>query len=172
MHKNATKCNKTQSKWCINKHGASKIIDTFETYHPPSAPLPVGRGGEGMRAVVRIRVACSLFCERSLCSCSGVSSCRVPPHLAGRGGGEVSLGGAASTKVGGEFWKALEIWLHATIPRRRLLPAAATQGHRVGHTVLDDDDEVASSFFLCERIFCSVTAASKSPAQPSGLVPG
>jgi hypothetical protein len=33
MHKNATKCNKTQSKWCINKDGASKIIDTFETYH-------------------------------------------------------------------------------------------------------------------------------------------
>jgi hypothetical protein len=32
MHKNATKCNNTQSKWCINKHGASKIIDTFETY--------------------------------------------------------------------------------------------------------------------------------------------
>jgi hypothetical protein len=32
MHKNATKCNKTQSKWCVNKHGASKIIDTFETY--------------------------------------------------------------------------------------------------------------------------------------------
>jgi hypothetical protein len=34
MHKNATKYNKTQSKWCINKHIASKIIDTFETYHP------------------------------------------------------------------------------------------------------------------------------------------
>jgi hypothetical protein len=33
MHKNATKCNKTQSKWCKNKHGASKIIDMFETYH-------------------------------------------------------------------------------------------------------------------------------------------
>jgi hypothetical protein len=33
MHKNATKCNKTQNKCCINKHGASKIIDTFETYH-------------------------------------------------------------------------------------------------------------------------------------------
>jgi hypothetical protein len=33
MHKNATKCNKTQSKWCKNKHGASKIIDTCETYH-------------------------------------------------------------------------------------------------------------------------------------------
>jgi hypothetical protein len=26
------KCNKTQGKWCKNKHGASKIIDTFETY--------------------------------------------------------------------------------------------------------------------------------------------
>jgi hypothetical protein len=33
MYKNATKCNKTQSKWGINKHGASKIIDMFETYH-------------------------------------------------------------------------------------------------------------------------------------------
>jgi hypothetical protein len=32
MYKNATKCNKTQSKWCENKHGASKIIDTFEMY--------------------------------------------------------------------------------------------------------------------------------------------
>jgi hypothetical protein len=32
------KCNKTLSKWCKNKHGASKIIDTFETYQcPPSA---------------------------------------------------------------------------------------------------------------------------------------
>jgi hypothetical protein len=39
MHKNATKCNKTQSKWCINKHGASKIIDTFETYQVPELLL-------------------------------------------------------------------------------------------------------------------------------------
>jgi hypothetical protein len=30
MHKSATKCNKTLSKWCKNKHGASKIIDTLE----------------------------------------------------------------------------------------------------------------------------------------------
>jgi hypothetical protein len=33
MHKSAMKCNKTLGKWCKNKHGASKIIDTFETYH-------------------------------------------------------------------------------------------------------------------------------------------
>jgi hypothetical protein len=32
MHKNATKCNKTLSKWCKDKHGASKIIDKFGTY--------------------------------------------------------------------------------------------------------------------------------------------
>jgi hypothetical protein len=32
MYKNATKCNETIGKWCKNKHGASKIIDTFETY--------------------------------------------------------------------------------------------------------------------------------------------
>jgi hypothetical protein len=30
---NATKCNETQGKWCKNKHGASKIIDSFDTYH-------------------------------------------------------------------------------------------------------------------------------------------
>jgi hypothetical protein len=35
MYKNATKCNETIDKWCKNKHGASKIIDTFETYQPP-----------------------------------------------------------------------------------------------------------------------------------------
>jgi hypothetical protein len=32
MHKSAMKCNETQGKWCKNKHGASKIIDTFEMY--------------------------------------------------------------------------------------------------------------------------------------------
>jgi hypothetical protein len=32
MHKSATKCNETIGKWCKNKHGASKIIDMFETY--------------------------------------------------------------------------------------------------------------------------------------------
>jgi hypothetical protein len=36
MHKNATKCNETLSKWCKNKHGASKIIDMFDTYHTPT----------------------------------------------------------------------------------------------------------------------------------------
>jgi hypothetical protein len=40
MHKNGTKCNETLSKWCKNKNGASKIIDTFETYQdlPKSSP--------------------------------------------------------------------------------------------------------------------------------------
>jgi hypothetical protein len=33
MQKSATKCNEIIGKWCKNKHGASKIIDTFETYH-------------------------------------------------------------------------------------------------------------------------------------------
>jgi hypothetical protein len=44
MHKNATKCNKTLSKWYKNKHGASKIMDTLETYHiapaSPASPAP------------------------------------------------------------------------------------------------------------------------------------
>jgi hypothetical protein len=37
MHKSATKCNETIGKWCKNKHGASKIIDTFETYQDAAA---------------------------------------------------------------------------------------------------------------------------------------
>jgi hypothetical protein len=35
VYKSTTKCNETLGKWCKNKHGASKIIDTFETYQPP-----------------------------------------------------------------------------------------------------------------------------------------
>jgi hypothetical protein len=56
MHKSATKCNETIGKWCKNKHGASKIIDTFETYQwlrlelKPTIkrlPLRVAKGGIG-----------------------------------------------------------------------------------------------------------------------------
>jgi hypothetical protein len=36
MHKSATKCNETVGKWCKNKHGASKIMDTSETYQEAS----------------------------------------------------------------------------------------------------------------------------------------
>jgi hypothetical protein len=39
MHKSATKCNETLSKWCKNKHGASKIMDTLETYQGGPASL-------------------------------------------------------------------------------------------------------------------------------------
>jgi hypothetical protein len=34
MYKSAMKCNETIGKWCKNKHGASKIIDTYEMYQP------------------------------------------------------------------------------------------------------------------------------------------
>jgi hypothetical protein len=43
MHKSATKCNETVGKWCKNKHGASKIINTLETYHPPNRPSLAAR---------------------------------------------------------------------------------------------------------------------------------
>jgi hypothetical protein len=46
MHKNAPKCNETLSKWCKNKHGASKVIDTFETYHGPSLETRKRNDGE------------------------------------------------------------------------------------------------------------------------------
>jgi Na+/H+ antiporter NhaB len=34
MHKNATKCKENIKQLVLNKHGASKIIDTFATYQP------------------------------------------------------------------------------------------------------------------------------------------
>jgi hypothetical protein len=40
MHKSATKCNETLSKWCKNNHGASKIMDTLETYHVALSKKP------------------------------------------------------------------------------------------------------------------------------------
>jgi hypothetical protein len=41
MHKNATKFNETLNKWRKNKHGASKIMDTLETYQPTLDQVPV-----------------------------------------------------------------------------------------------------------------------------------
>jgi hypothetical protein len=42
MHKSATKCNETLGKWYTNKHGASKIIDTLETYQLASSNEELG----------------------------------------------------------------------------------------------------------------------------------
>jgi hypothetical protein len=50
MHKSATKCNETLGKWCKNKHGASKIMDTLETYHWPAAHAAVNRPSRGRYA--------------------------------------------------------------------------------------------------------------------------
>jgi hypothetical protein len=36
MHKNATKCKQKTKQLVKNKHGASKNIDTFATYHLPT----------------------------------------------------------------------------------------------------------------------------------------
>jgi hypothetical protein len=60
MHKNATKCNKKQSKWCINKHGASKIIDTLETYQRGAY------GGEYLRTELHLRARGGRRLEKKL----------------------------------------------------------------------------------------------------------
>jgi hypothetical protein len=70
MHKNATKCNETIGKWCKNKHGASKIIDTFETYQSPLditcklgqeelGSLDTVSGGGGLQGQLRERADAS-----------------------------------------------------------------------------------------------------------------
>jgi hypothetical protein len=48
MHKSATKCNETVGKWCKNKHEASKIMDTLETYQRHGR-LVCGAAGEEAR---------------------------------------------------------------------------------------------------------------------------
>jgi hypothetical protein len=53
MHKNATKCNKILSKWCKNKHGASKIIDTFETYQVLSENVPSPVQGQSLEIATK-----------------------------------------------------------------------------------------------------------------------
>jgi hypothetical protein len=54
------KCNKTQGKWCKNKHGASKIIDTLETYQVfigEGASSKVDRGALTHRGAARGQAA-------------------------------------------------------------------------------------------------------------------
>jgi hypothetical protein len=51
MRKNAMKCNETLSKWCKNKHGASKIIDTFEMYQKATPKKGEGSRGPKWRSL-------------------------------------------------------------------------------------------------------------------------
>jgi hypothetical protein len=114
MHKNATKCNETICKWCKNKHGASKIIDTFETYHrpPPTAahrrryrrrPPPSSSNGTLPRVLPLAGAASS--CRRA-CEflASGASSCGWARRLLAAGGRMLELwrrraGGRAQAEV-------------------------------------------------------------------------
>jgi hypothetical protein len=74
MHKNTMKCNKTQSKWCINKHGASKIIDTFEMYQGRARP----RQHTPKLAVISYTLSASSSSLGS--SASSQSSMTEPPY--------------------------------------------------------------------------------------------
>jgi hypothetical protein len=60
MHKSATKCNETIGKWCKNKHGASKIIDTLDTYQTSSLNSPkelgFGWGSERLEKMASSRM--------------------------------------------------------------------------------------------------------------------
>jgi hypothetical protein len=79
----ATKCNETVGKWSKNKHGASKIIDTFETYHhvtpiniqevqasklgdAPRHPFFIGKNQVIFQDTVflLLRILCIFFLER------------------------------------------------------------------------------------------------------------
>jgi hypothetical protein len=76
------KCNETLGKWCKNKHGASKIIDTLETYQ--AAGPPAGDGGISGRG--------------------GVDSGRGDAG-SGRGSGTSRRGGAGSGRGRRGLWQ-------------------------------------------------------------------
>jgi hypothetical protein len=57
MHKSAMKCNKTLGKWCKNKHGASKIMDTLETYQLAISTM----AGYAKLTVLVLRGSCLLL---------------------------------------------------------------------------------------------------------------
>jgi hypothetical protein len=57
MHKSATMCNEIQGKWCKNKHGASKIIDTFETYQVSLRPVKLGP------IVILVKIRVYIVCQ-------------------------------------------------------------------------------------------------------------
>jgi hypothetical protein len=61
MHKNATKCNETIGKWCKNKHGASKIIDTFETYQGTTLMIDNNSRGYMDDKFLRARIQLHLY---------------------------------------------------------------------------------------------------------------
>jgi hypothetical protein len=60
MYKSTTKCNETLGKWCKNKHGASKIIDTFEAYQFPTW-LGKNEGIKKWMTLKNRRRSCSRF---------------------------------------------------------------------------------------------------------------
>jgi hypothetical protein len=64
MHKNATKCNKTLSKWCKKKHGASKIMDTFETYQWTEEIHKQGPSKKAMTSLVML-ISWEIWKERN-----------------------------------------------------------------------------------------------------------
>jgi hypothetical protein len=72
MHKSATKCNETLGKWCKNKHGASKIMDTLETYQFPThislQVTMVGFAGGECPAVLLVLPSGEAFINKPLSS--------------------------------------------------------------------------------------------------------
>jgi hypothetical protein len=84
--------------------------------------------------------------------------------------GKCGMDESVAVGAGGGLWEPREILLIAALTLRPCL-AIAIQGQNVGRAVLDDE-MFASFFFLCERIFGTVYAATRSPGQPSGFVPG
>jgi hypothetical protein len=130
---------------------------------PPSSPLSVGLGGEGIRELVGKHAGSSgFFVKRSRrCSCFSAAA----DHLAGRGGEEVAWCLVWLARSGGGFiWEFLEFRLSSVLPPCRRLPATAICGHRDGCAVLVAF--ICASSLLFVRSFCPASAASKPPVQP------
>jgi hypothetical protein len=96
MHKSATKCNETIGKWCKNKHGASKIIDTLETYQAAGSRQLEARRRRGLGLELRTVVVTQLLWMASL----GMSwALGAPAGLQG-----CVHGGGAWPRLAAEAW--------------------------------------------------------------------
>jgi hypothetical protein len=136
MHKNTMKCNKTQSKWCINKDRASKIIDMFETNHPPQGPMTRARAKAIHDKVNLLLNTLDLehTLDGSLPHCNIICAVQYEPH-------------GATTKDEEheeEAWKRRKKKSAQEMNRLNPAPAPAIAGHRLkpastpaiaGHTV-------------------------------------
>jgi hypothetical protein len=83
------KCNETLGKWCKNKHGASKIMDTLETYQAAALVAAKATTPAGAPAMATVGATPADSVAAAAASAAKVFLLQLPggrPRLRGTGG--------------------------------------------------------------------------------------